>query len=63
MSTATVLTVTDERVAQEFDELFRDYYRLVYRTAFSVTGSPQDAEDVAQTIFLRLFRRGLLRRE
>ena len=59
MSTVTVLTVTNERVAQDFDELFRGYYPLVYRTAFSVTGSPQDAEDVVQTIFLRLFKRGL----
>jgi RNA polymerase sigma-70 factor, ECF subfamily len=28
------------------------------RTAYSVTGSRQDAEDVLQTVFLRLLRRG-----
>jgi RNA polymerase sigma-70 factor (ECF subfamily) len=44
-------------LAKEFEELFREHYRLVYRTAYSVTGSRQDAEDVLQTIFLRLLRR------
>jgi DNA-directed RNA polymerase specialized sigma24 family protein len=29
-----------------------------HRTAYSVTGSRQDAEDVLQTVFLRLLRRG-----
>src|SRR4029453_7669367 len=32
---------------------------LIYRTAYSVTGSRHDAEDVLQTIFLRLLRRGV----
>jgi RNA polymerase sigma factor (sigma-70 family) len=58
MSIATAFNVTSGPLAQEFDELFREHYPLVYRTAFSVTGSPEDAEDVVQTIFLRLFRRG-----
>src|SRR5687768_12720968 len=44
-------------VTNELEELFRAHYELVYRTAFSVTGSRQDAEDVLQTIFLRLLRR------
>jgi len=44
-------------LSQEFDALFREYYRLVYRTACVITGSPEDAEDVLQTIFLRLMRR------
>jgi RNA polymerase sigma factor (sigma-70 family) len=30
----------------------------VYRTAYSVTGRAHDAEDVLQTLFLRLLRRG-----
>ena len=41
------------------EEIFREHYQLIYRTAYSVTGSPHDAEDVLQTIFLRLLRRGL----
>lgn len=46
-------------MSREFEEFFRDNYSLVYRTAYSVTGRRQDAEDVLQTIFLRLLRRGL----
>jgi RNA polymerase sigma-70 factor (ECF subfamily) len=30
---------------------------MIYRTAYGVTGSREDAEDVLQTIFLRLLRR------
>lgn len=33
---------------------FRDYGDLVFRTAFRVSGSAADAEDVLQTVFLRL---------
>jgi len=35
------------------------HYLLVYRTACVITRSPQDAEDVLQTIFLRLMRRSV----
>jgi RNA polymerase sigma-70 factor (ECF subfamily) len=30
----------------------------VFRTAYRITGNAADAEDVSQTVFLRLFRRG-----
>jgi RNA polymerase sigma-70 factor, ECF subfamily len=46
-------------LTSELEELFREHHRLIYRTAFSVTGSRADAEDVLQIIFLRLIRRGL----
>jgi RNA polymerase sigma-70 factor (ECF subfamily) len=46
-----------EGLSQEFDELFREHFQFVYCTAYTVTGSRQDAEDVVQTIFLRLIRR------
>jgi RNA polymerase sigma-70 factor (ECF subfamily) len=42
---------------QELDEIFNAHAQLVYRTAYGVTGSHEDAEDVLQTIFLRLIRR------
>jgi RNA polymerase sigma-70 factor (ECF subfamily) len=42
---------------QRYEDLFRDYAQLVYRTAYGVTGSHEDAEDVLQTIFLGLIRR------
>jgi len=41
----------------EFEEIFNAYSRFVYRTAYAVTGRHEDAEDVLQTIFLRLARR------
>ena len=53
----TVTAVTQETGFGEFDELFREHYRLIYRTALAITGRSEDAEDVLQTIFLRLLRR------
>jgi RNA polymerase sigma factor (sigma-70 family) len=46
-------------LTSELDDLFREHHQLIYRTAYSVTGSRPDAEDVLQIIFLRLLRRGL----
>jgi RNA polymerase sigma-70 factor (ECF subfamily) len=45
-------------LAENLEDAFREHSRLVYRTAYSVTGSAQDAEDVVQTLFLKLLRRG-----
>jgi RNA polymerase sigma-70 factor (ECF subfamily) len=42
----------------EFDRVFRAHHGLVFRTAYRITGNAADAEDVSQTVFLRLFRRG-----
>src|SRR5215470_15249731 len=42
---------------QEFEDLFEEHYVLVYRTAYGVTGRVEDAEDVVQTVFLRLLQR------
>jgi RNA polymerase sigma-70 factor (ECF subfamily) len=39
------------------DELYRAHHDLVFRTAYRVTGTAVDAEDVLQTVFLRLARR------
>jgi RNA polymerase sigma factor (sigma-70 family) len=38
----------------QLEELFRVHGRDVFKTAFRVTGSQSDAEDVVQTVFLRL---------
>ena len=38
--------------------MFRAHHGLVFRTAYRITGNAADAEDVAQTVFLRLLRRG-----
>ena len=57
MAIAAVPDVTGDALANDLEELFRDHYQLVYRTAYSVTGNRGDAEDVLQTIFVRLLRR------
>lgn len=56
MSTVTMVKPTADN-ARDFEDLFRQHSLLVYRTAYVITGSPEDAEDVLQTIFLRLMRR------
>jgi len=53
----SVSDVIAEALDQRFEALFEEHYAMVYRTAYGVIGSAQDAEDVAQTIFLRLLRR------
>ena len=39
-------------------ELYERHYDAVFRAALRVTGSPADAEDVLQTVFLRVLARG-----
>ncbi|MGH9241535.1 MAG: RNA polymerase sigma factor [Vicinamibacterales bacterium] len=46
-------------LTSELEDLFREQHQLIYRTAYSVTGSRSDSEDVLQIIFLRLLRRGM----
>lgn len=40
------------------EELFRQHHERVFRAAYRVTGDTGDAEDVLQTVFVRLLRRG-----
>ena len=40
----------------EAEALFREHYDQVFRTAYRVTGNAADAEDVLQTVFLRIMR-------
>ena len=41
----------------DYQQLFTQYHRLIVGTAFRVTGSGEDAEDVLQTVFMRLLKR------
>jgi RNA polymerase sigma-70 factor (ECF subfamily) len=41
----------------EIESLFREHHDQVFRAAYRVTGNAVDAEDVLQTVFLRLVRR------
>jgi RNA polymerase sigma factor (sigma-70 family) len=44
-----------------FAELYQRYYATIYHAALRVTGNPADAEDVLQTVFLRILsQRGRL---
>jgi len=56
MSIATVPELNRESPTPNFDDAYRQYSSMVYRTARAVTGNLEDAEDVLQTIFLRLMR-------
>lgn len=38
----------------ELGTLFREHYKGIYRVAYRITGSQSDAEDVLQSIFVRL---------
>ena len=58
MSPVVAFKQASEPLTAELEEVFVEHSRLVYRTAYSVTGRPQDAEDVVQTLFLQLLRRG-----
>ncbi len=42
----------------ELETLFRTHHDRVFRAAHRITGSPADAEDVLQTVFLRLVKSG-----
>ena len=44
---------------EELEQLFREHHQMLYRTAYSLLDNPADAEDVPQTIFLRLLRTGM----
>jgi len=41
----------------ELDRAFRAHHGLVFRTAYRITGNAADAEDVLQTVFLRMLHR------
>jgi len=42
----------------EFADLYERHYATVFRTALRVTGNPADAEDILQTVFLRVLNQG-----
>ena len=52
-----VASLSVEPLTWEFEDVFRQHYDLVHGTAYGVTGRREDAEDVVQTVFLRLLRR------
>src|SRR5678810_304372 len=57
MSSAAVQS--GDALPEQFEELFKEHYQLLYRTAYGITGSRDDAEDVLQALFVRLLQNGL----
>ena len=53
---AKPLRLVTEQPAGELERLFQAHHARVFRTAQRITGSAADAEDVLQTVFLRLVR-------
>jgi RNA polymerase sigma-70 factor (ECF subfamily) len=41
----------------DLDQIYREHHRRVVQAAYRVTGNAHDAEDVLQTVFMRLVRR------
>ena len=65
MSTASLTIVYDQPIAMTpttaqagFAELYKRHSEAVFRAALRVTGNPADAEDVLQTVFLRMLAHG-----
>jgi RNA polymerase sigma-70 factor (ECF subfamily) len=42
---------------QDLEQIFREHHALVFRAAYRITGNAGDAEDVLQTVFLRMLKR------
>jgi RNA polymerase sigma-70 factor (ECF subfamily) len=50
------LRLVTEQPVGELEKLFQAHHSRVFRTAHRITGSAADAEDVLQTVFLRLVK-------
>src|SRR5215469_11342498 len=50
---------TPRQLSLQLERIFDRHYELMYRTAYGLTGSAADAEDIVQTIFVRLLNREL----
>jgi RNA polymerase sigma factor (sigma-70 family) len=48
-----LVTATDE---ESFEAVFTRYYPLVYQLAYRCTGRSDEADDIAQEVFLRFYR-------
>src|SRR6204780_813629 len=43
-------------MTKPLDQVYEAHHNMVFRTAYRITGNAADAEDVLQTVFLRLVR-------
>src|SRR3984957_20538630 len=44
------------QMVKPLDQMYEAHHGMVFRTAYRITGNAADAEDVLQTVFLRLVR-------
>jgi RNA polymerase sigma-70 factor, ECF subfamily len=51
--------VTTPTLPEEFERIYCEHSKFIYRTAYRITGNSEDAEDAMQTLFLRILRREL----
>jgi RNA polymerase sigma-70 factor (ECF subfamily) len=54
--TAAFDATGDRSMMPTWDELVREHADRVYRLAYRLTGDPQDADDLTQETFIRVFR-------
>jgi RNA polymerase sigma-70 factor (ECF subfamily) len=54
MSTVTAPDSLQSVSVPDFARIYREHASFIYRTAYGVTGSREDAEDILQAVFLRL---------
>jgi RNA polymerase sigma-70 factor (ECF subfamily) len=51
--------VTTRTLPEEFERIYCEHSKFIYRTAYRITGNGEDAEDAMQTLFLKILRREL----
>ena len=56
ISQASMAAVMGEKVQPGLEQIFLSHKDLIFRAAYRITGNASDAEDVLQTVFLRLVR-------
>ena len=49
-----------DRIPLELEEAFQEHHQRIFQAAYRVTGNASDAEDVLQTVFLRLMKHATL---
>ena len=57
ITASPLIEMTSMAVPAGLAELYEQHYEAVFRAALRVTGNPADAEDVLQTVFLRVLSR------
>lgn len=56
---AIATRVNTQSLPEDFERLYCEHSKFIYRTAYRITGNSEDAEDAMQTLFLRMLRREL----